>query len=229
MKQAYHKICNIYFKENGTEQNIATGGRERESLYWDGPVRNYYPEPDSNIQTTYPVGSQDGQELEAHEKDDIDIRQSGGGPPSSAAPSEYGPVKGPGETKKTRNEDLLNGSHQEQDFELGTSSNIFVDQQNEEQLNGGVDYKTKTEAENEVNDMIEKGAAADGERCHQVNNGKVEQKKKEAEKQTSINDAEKGSWASQVNTNDLPVEVFLLFAQHKNNSAENVLPLPLME
>ena len=112
---------------------------------------------------------------------------------------------------------------------MGTSFNIIVDQQNEEQLNGGVDYKTKTEAENEVNDMMEKGAAADGERSHQVNNGKVEQKKKEAEKQTSINDAERGSWASQVNTNDLPVEVFLLFAQHKNNSTENVLPLSLME
>ena len=76
---------------------------------------------------------------------------------------------------------------------------------------------------------VEKGAAADGERSHQVNNGKVEQKKKEAEKQTSIYAAEKGSWASQVNTNDLPLEVFLLFAQHKNNSSENVLPLPLME
>ena len=74
-----------------------------------------------------------------------------------------------------------------------------------------------------------KGQPSGGEGS-QVNRN--EQTKTEKEKQnrgTSINDGKEGSWASRVNTNELPVEVFLLFAQHKNVSDEHALTLPLMQ
>ena len=72
------------------------------------------------------------------------------------------------------------------------------------------------------NDIGEKGPAV-GEGS-QVN-GKEQTKKEKENRGASINDA-KGSWASRVNTNELPVELFLLFAQHKNASSEHLLTLP---
>ena len=129
-------------------------------------------------------------------------------------------------TKENQDEDIFVEAKSQQDYDKDDSSYIDVDHQPKvENGNEGLEYKTKNVSDEEVNDIGEKGPVV-GEGS-QVNRN--EQTKTEKEKQnrgTSINDGKEGSWASRVNTNELPVEVFLLFAQHKNASSEHVLTLP---
>ena len=130
-------------------------------------------------------------------------------------------------TKENQEEDIFEEAMPKQDYDKDDSSYIDVDHQPKvENGNEGLEYKTKNVSDEEVNGIGEKGPAVGGEGS-QVNRN--EQTKNEMEKQkdggTSINDVQ-GSWASRVNTNELPVEVFLLFAQHKNASSEHVLTLP---
>ena len=131
-------------------------------------------------------------------------------------------------TKKNQDEGIFEEAKPQQDYDKDDSSYVDVDHQLKvENGNEGLESKTKNVSDEEVNGIGEKGPAVGGEGS-QVNRN--EQTKNEMEKQedggTSIND-EQGSWASRVNTNDLPVEVFLLFAQHKNASLEHMLTLPL--
>ena len=111
-----------------------------------------------------------------------------------------------------------------QDYDADDSSYIDVIRQpNTGKSNEGLECKTKSVSDDGGNDIGEKGPAVG--QGSQVN-GK-EQTKKE-NRGTSINDVN-GSWASRVNTNDLPVELFLLFAQHKNASSEHLLTLPMTQ
>ena len=107
----------------------------------------------------------------------------------------------------------------------------FVDvnlQPNEGKGNEGLEYKTKNVSDDGGNDIGEKGSAV-GEGSQVNRNEQTKNEKEKENRGTSINDGKEGSWASRVNTNELPVEVFLLFAQHKNASSEHALTLPSMQ
>ena len=231
------------------DKNGGTGG---ESPYWDGNLRNYYPEPkaqsspDLRLQIDPVSGPQSnlapGPESDPKPKaqispvagsqsdsapgpqspqgtDDIVSRQSQ--PPSEDGSDKGGPVK----TKENLDEGKFDrAAVPEQDYDPS-----FVDvnlQPNVGKSNEGLENKTKNVSDNGGNDIGEKGSAV-GEGS-QVNRNKQTKNEKE-NRGTSINDGKEGSWASQVNTNELPVEVFLLFAQHKNASSEHALTLPLMQ
>merc|ERR1711971_210204 len=208
------------------------GGDGRESLYWDGDVRNYYPAepksqgtPDLELQTDIVPKPQRNQgpgplsdpkpiaqgspnlglqsntapvPQSSQGKDDIVRRQSG--PPVEDGPDKGGPMK----TKENLDEGIFEKSTPQQDYD--DSSYVDVDHQRKvENGNEGLEYKTKNVSEDGVNDIGEKGPAVGGEGS-QVNTAD-KQTKNEMEKQedrgTLINDV-KGSWASQVNTNELP-------------------------
>ena len=164
-------------------------------------MRNYYPEPEGSSDSGLHSEPASGLGSKSNwGEDDITDRQSG-------PPSEDGSDKGPAKTKEKPDEGIFENAMPQQDNNADDSVNIDgYRQPNEEKNNeGGLEYKTKTEPDDVGgNDMGEKVAVV-GEGS-QVNSN--EQTKNQMEKQnrgTAINDA-KGSWASRVNTNELPVD-----------------------
>ena len=231
------------------------GGTGRESPYWDGNLRNYYPEPkaqnspDLRLQIDPVSGPQSNltPEPDSNSKpkaqsspvpgsqsvsapgpqspqgtDDIVSRQS------EQPPSEDGSDKGGlVETKENMDESKFDRAAVPQQGYDPSYVDVNL-QPNEGKGNEGLEYKTKNDSDDGGNDIGEKGSAV-GEGSQVNRNEQTKNEKEKENRGTSINDGKEGSWASRVNTNELPVEVFLLFAQHKNASSEHALTLPLLQ